>query len=133
MSVQYQCINKVSYNNFNFKQQIPLLLLLFQALVFLGGQLSVALLILLQLNWYSVFLGASSLALVIVYPLMKRVTYWPQLILGCTFNWGALLGWSAVQGSCDWSICLPLYLSGICWTLFYDTIYAHQVCKQVHN
>ncbi|KAK6626350.1 Para-hydroxybenzoate--polyprenyltransferase, mitochondrial precursor (PHB:polyprenyltransferase) [Polyplax serrata] len=98
----------------------------FKALVFLGGQLSVALLILLQLNWYSVFLGASSLALVIVYPLMKRVTYWPQLILGCTFNWGALLGWSAVQGSCDWSICLPLYLSGICWTLFYDTIYAHQ-------
>lgn len=97
-----------------------------QALTFLAGQLSLGLLILLQLNWYSVFLGASSLLLVVIYPLMKRVTYWPQLILGMTFNWGALLGWSAIHGSCDWSICLPLYVSGICWTILYDTIYAHQ-------
>jgi len=97
-----------------------------QSLVFLAGQLSLGLLILLQLNWYSVFLGASSLGLVIIYPLMKRITYWPQLILGMTFNWGALLGWSAVHGSCDWSVCLPLYLAGICWTILYDTIYAHQ-------
>lgn len=58
---------------------------------------------------------------------MKRITYWPQLILGMTFNWGALLGWSAVEGSCNWSVCLPLYTAGICWTLLYDTIYAHQV------
>lgn len=65
--------------------------------------------------------------LVIIYPLMKRVTYWPQLILGMTFNWGALLGWSAIRGSCDWSVCLPLYVAGICWTILYDTIYAHQV------
>ena len=57
---------------------------------------------------------------------MKRVTYWPQLILGMTFNWGALLGWSAIHGSCDWSVCLPLYAAGICWTILYDTIYAHQ-------
>ncbi|XP_012279773.1 4-hydroxybenzoate polyprenyltransferase, mitochondrial [Orussus abietinus] len=98
----------------------------FKALVFLGGQLSLGLLVLLQLNWYSVFLGASSLGLVIIYPLMKRVTYWPQLILGMTFNWGALLGWSAIRGSCDWSVCLPLYIAGVCWTLIYDTIYAHQ-------
>ncbi|XP_012530333.2 4-hydroxybenzoate polyprenyltransferase, mitochondrial [Monomorium pharaonis] len=97
-----------------------------QSLIFLAGQLSLGLLILLQLNWYSVFLGASSLGLVIIYPLMKRITYWPQLILGMTFNWGTLLGWSAVRGSCDWSICLPLYLAGICWTILYDTIYAHQ-------
>ncbi|XP_011883100.1 PREDICTED: 4-hydroxybenzoate polyprenyltransferase, mitochondrial [Vollenhovia emeryi] len=97
-----------------------------QSLMFLAGQLSLGLLVLLQLNWYSVFLGASSLGLVIIYPLMKRITYWPQLILGMTFNWGALLGWSAVQGSCDWSICLPLYVAGICWTILYDTIYAHQ-------
>lgn len=96
-------------------------------MVFLGGQLSVALAILLQLNWYSVILGASSLGLVVIYPLAKRVTYWPQLILGCTFNWGALLGWSAVHGQVDWSICLPLYFAGICWTMIYDTIYAHQV------
>lgn len=57
---------------------------------------------------------------------MKRVTYWPQFILGMTLNWGALLGWSAIHGTCNWSICLPLYMSGICWTILYDTIYAHQ-------
>src|ERR1700722_14645138 len=47
---------------------------------------------------------------------------------GIAFNWGALLGWSAVAGSVDWSVCLPLYAGGICWTLVYDSIYAHQVC-----
>ncbi|XP_028824007.1 4-hydroxybenzoate polyprenyltransferase, mitochondrial [Denticeps clupeoides] len=98
----------------------------FQALVFLGGQLSLSLGVLLCLNYYSIALGAASLSLVVTYPLMKRVTYWPQLVLGLTFNWGALLGWSAVMGSCDWSICLPLYFSGVMWTLIYDTIYAHQ-------
>ena len=51
----------------------------------------------------------------------------PQAYLGLTFNWGALLGWAAVQGSCDWVAVLPLYASGVCWTLVYDTIYAHQV------
>ncbi|XP_029019828.1 4-hydroxybenzoate polyprenyltransferase, mitochondrial [Betta splendens] len=97
-----------------------------QALVFLGGQLSLALGILLCLNYYSIALGAASLSLVITYPLMKRITYWPQFVLGLTFNWGALLGWAAVKGSCDWSVCLPLYFSGVMWTLIYDTIYAHQ-------
>ncbi|XP_032680687.1 4-hydroxybenzoate polyprenyltransferase, mitochondrial [Odontomachus brunneus] len=97
-----------------------------QSIIFLAGQLSLGLFILLQLNWYSVFLGASSLGLVVIYPLMKRVTYWPQLILGMTFNWGALLGWSAIHGSCDWSICMPMYIGGVCWTIVYDTIYAHQ-------
>jgi 4-hydroxybenzoate polyprenyltransferase len=58
---------------------------------------------------------------------MKRVTYWPQLMLGMTFNWGILLGWSAVNGACDWPLCLPLYAAGVCWTIVYDTIYAHQV------
>nr|XP_033819800.1 4-hydroxybenzoate polyprenyltransferase, mitochondrial isoform X2 [Geotrypetes seraphini] len=98
----------------------------FQSLVFLGGQLSLALCILLFLNYYSIALGAASLSLVITYPLMKRITYWPQFVLGLTFNWGALLGWSAIKGSCDWSVCLPLYFSGVMWTLIYDTIYAHQ-------
>lgn len=97
-----------------------------KAWVFLGGQLSLGLAVLLQLNWYSVFLGASSLLLVITYPLMKRVTYWPQLILGFTFNWGALLGYSAIKGYVDIPICVPLYLAGVCWTIIYDTIYAHQ-------
>lgn len=99
---------------------------IFDALVFLGGQLGLGLLILLQLNWYSVVLGASSMGLVVLYPLMKRFTYWPQLVLGLTFNWGALLGWAAVQGACNWSACLPLYIAGISWTIIYDTIYAHQ-------
>ncbi|XP_078533622.1 4-hydroxybenzoate polyprenyltransferase, mitochondrial [Lissotriton helveticus] len=98
----------------------------FQSLVFLGGQLSLALGVLLCLNYYSIALGAASLALVVTYPLMKRITYWPQFVLGLAFNWGALLGWSAVRGSCDWSVCLPLYFSGVMWTLVYDTIYAHQ-------
>ncbi|XP_070991971.1 4-hydroxybenzoate polyprenyltransferase, mitochondrial-like [Oncorhynchus clarkii lewisi] len=97
-----------------------------QALVFLGGQLSLALGVLLCLNYYSIALGAASLSLVVTYPLMKRISYWPQLVLGLTFNWGALLGWSAVIGSCEWSVCLPLYFSGVMWTLIYDTIYAHQ-------
>ena len=56
---------------------------------------------------------------------MKRITHWPQLVLGLAFNWGALVGWSAVQGSLTWPP-LALYLGGICWTLGYDTIYAHQ-------
>ncbi|OCU00117.1 4-hydroxybenzoate polyprenyltransferase, mitochondrial [Xenopus laevis] len=98
----------------------------FQSFVFLGGQLSLALCVLLSLNYYSIALGAASLSLVVSYPLMKRITYWPQLVLGMTFNWGSLLGWSAVKGSCDWSVCLPLYISGVMWTLIYDTIYAHQ-------
>ena len=49
-----------------------------------------------------------------------------QAFLGLTFNWGALLGWAAVHGSCDWGVVLPLYGAGVCWTLVYDTIYAHQ-------
>ncbi|XP_050293983.1 4-hydroxybenzoate polyprenyltransferase, mitochondrial [Anthonomus grandis grandis] len=97
-----------------------------KSVLFLGGQLSLGLAILLQLNWYSVALGASSLALVITYPLMKRITYWPQLVLGFTFNWGTLLGYSAVKGFVDPAVCVPLYLAGVCWTIVYDTIYAHQ-------
>ncbi|XP_071846482.1 4-hydroxybenzoate polyprenyltransferase, mitochondrial-like isoform X1 [Apostichopus japonicus] len=98
----------------------------FQALVFLGGQLSLGLAVLLSLNWYSVILGASSMLFVVTYPLMKRITYWPQAVLGLTFNWGALLGWAAVKGSCDWGVVLPLYVAGVSWTLVYDTIYGHQ-------
>ena len=80
-----------------------------------------------QLNWYSVLLGAASMGLVVTYPLMKRFTYYPQFVLGLAFNWGAVLGWSAVRGECDWAVVLPLYLAGISWTMIYDTIYAHQV------
>lgn len=97
-----------------------------QGLTCLAGLLTSALMILLSFNWYSIILGASSVSLVVLYPLMKRITYWPQAVLGLTMNWGCLLGWSAVQGSCDWSVVLPLYAGGVFWTLIYDTIYAHQ-------
>ncbi|KAF8312876.1 4-hydroxybenzoate polyprenyl transferase [Clavulina sp. PMI_390] len=97
-----------------------------QAIAFLGGQLTLGLGVLTQLNWYSIWLGASSLSLVGIYPLMKRVTYWPQFVLGLAFNWGTLLGWSALAGVVNWQVCLPLYAGSICWTIVYDTIYAHQ-------
>jgi 4-hydroxybenzoate polyprenyltransferase len=79
----------------------------------------------LQFNWFAIALGALSLVTVIVYPFMKRVTYWPQVFLGLAFNWGALLGWAAVHGGLD-AAPIALYLGGIAWTLAYDTIYAHQ-------
>lgn len=96
------------------------------ALVFLSGQLGLGLLVLLQLNWYSVMLGTASMGLVVMYPVAKRFTYYPQAILGLAFNWGALLGWSAVSGQCNWAACIPLYIAGVSWTMIYDTIYAHQ-------
>ncbi|MBM3524933.1 MAG: 4-hydroxybenzoate octaprenyltransferase [Alphaproteobacteria bacterium] len=96
-----------------------------QALVFLLAQLLLGLVILLNLNRATVLLGVTSLALVFTYPLMKRVTWWPQFFLGLAFNWGALMGWAAVTGSLGWAPVL-LYLGGIAWTLGYDTIYAHQ-------
>ena len=139
-----------------------------RALAFLGAQLGCGLGVLLALNPHSVALGASSLALVATYPLFKRFFAWPQLVLGLTFNWGALLGWSAARcgdaslgsvlsagfagggglggawdagcaavasgvaehaalGSMAWpGVVLPLYGAGVCWTLVYDTLYAHQ-------
>ncbi|MGB0920460.1 MAG: 4-hydroxybenzoate octaprenyltransferase [Alphaproteobacteria bacterium] len=96
-----------------------------QALLFLGILCLIGLMVLLQLNLFSIVLGASSLILVGTYPLMKRVTWWPQLFLGFTFNWGALLGYSAVAGHIG-PAALLLYGAGILWTLGYDTIYAHQ-------
>jgi 4-hydroxybenzoate polyprenyltransferase len=102
-----------------------------QALVFLGGQLSVGLGILLQLNPYCIGLGFMAMPLVIAYPLMKRITFWPQAFLGLTFNWGALMGYAAVLGQSDWSLTLPMYLAGVSWTLFYDTIYAIQVLFRI--
>ena len=95
------------------------------AVVFLGAQLLVGLAILTQLNLFAIGLGAASLLLVVPYPLMKRITYWPQAWLGLTFNWGALLGWAAVRGELDWPPVL-LYAGGLFWTLAYDTVYAHQ-------
>jgi 4-hydroxybenzoate polyprenyltransferase len=96
-----------------------------QAAIFMAAQLAVGAAILLSLNRTSIFLGVSVLVLIGTYPYMKRITYWPQLFLGLNFNWGALLGWTAVTGSLAWPPVL-LYLGGIFWTLGYDTIYAHQ-------
>ncbi len=96
-----------------------------QALIFLALLLLAGLAVLLQFNAFAIALGAASLALVFTYPLAKRVTYWPQAVLGLTFNWGALLGWAAVQGDFAWPA-VALYAAGFFWTLGYDTIYAHQ-------
>jgi len=95
------------------------------ALVFLAALLLVGLAVLVQLDRAAILVGAGSLGLVAIYPFMKRITHWPQLFLGLTFNWGALVGWAAVEGS----LALPallLYAGAIAWTIGYDTIYAHQ-------
>lgn len=96
-----------------------------QACLFLGFQLLVGFVVLMQLNAITIALGVASIFLVVTYPFMKRITYWPQAWLGLTFNWGALMGWTAVTGSLDWPA-LALYAAGFFWTLGYDTIYAHQ-------
>ena len=95
------------------------------AIAYLVAQLVVGLVILLQLNSFAIGLGVASLVLVFTYPLMKRVTWWPQFFLGLAFNWGALMGYAAVTGGLDAAPVL-LYVAGIFWTLGYDTIYAHQ-------
>jgi 4-hydroxybenzoate polyprenyltransferase len=96
-----------------------------QAVVFMLAQLAVGAAVLFSLNRASQILGVAVLALIATYPFMKRITWWPQLFLGLNFNWGALIGWTAVTGALA-SPPLLLYLGGIAWTLGYDTIYAHQ-------
>jgi len=96
-----------------------------QALVFLCAQLLVALAVLLTFSPFTIALTLAAVPLVIVYPFMKRFTWWPQAFLGITFNWGALVGWAAVTGGLSFAP-IVLYLAGVFWTLGYDTIYAHQ-------
>lgn len=96
-----------------------------EAFVFLIGLLGTSFLILIQLPILTIGLGGISLVLVFTYPWMKRWTYWPQAFLGMTFNWGVLMGWTTVQSELTIAPLL-LYGGGIFWTLFYDTIYAHQ-------
>src|SRR3546814_309561 len=96
-----------------------------QALLFMALLLLLGLLVLLQFNGAAILTGLASMPLVLAYPLMKRVTWWPQAFLGLTFNWGALVGWAAMTGGLDPATFL-LYAAGIAWTLGYDTIYAHQ-------
>jgi len=85
----------------------------------------VSLLILLQFNWLTIVLGMSSMTLVFAYPFMKRITYWPQLFLGLTFNWGIIMGWTSMTNNISIEPII-LYLSAIFWTLGYDTIYGLQ-------
>jgi len=98
----------------------------FQGMVLLGGLLTTSLGILLQLNLLSIGLGFLSMIPVICYPLAKRYTHWPQSVLGLTFNYGAILGYTAATGDFNPAIVLPLYSAAFCWTMIYDTIYAHQ-------
>jgi 4-hydroxybenzoate polyprenyltransferase len=96
-----------------------------QAVLFLLLQLAVGAAILLCFNRLTILLGFAVLGLIGTYPFMKRITHWPQVSLGLNFNWGALIGWTAVTGKLAWPSVL-LYLGGVFWTLGYDTIYAHQ-------
>ena len=98
---------------------------LWQAIVFVGCLLVLGLSILFFFNRATIFVGVLSLLLVFSYPQMKRITWWPQLFLGLTFNWGLLVGWMAVRGSIGATVAM-MYIAGILWTLAYDTIYAHQ-------
>jgi 4-hydroxybenzoate polyprenyltransferase len=96
-----------------------------QATAFMLAQALVGLLVLLQFNRFTVMTGLASLFVVVIYPFMKRITYWPQIFLGLAFSWGALMGWPAAFGRLDWPP-LILYIGSICWVIGYDTIYAHQ-------
>ena len=97
-----------------------------QASVWLLLQLSLGLCCVLCFNLHTILLAFLAVPIAAVYPLMKRVTHWPQLVLGVAFNSGAVLGYSAATASVLPAVCLPLYAAGILWTLHYDTIYAHQ-------
>jgi 4-hydroxybenzoate polyprenyltransferase len=96
-----------------------------QAATFLVLLALIGVAVLLTFNGFTILLGIASLAIVAIYPFMKRITYWPQIVLGLAFSWGALMGWAAAFGS----LALPpllLYAGSISWVIGYDTIYAHQ-------
>lgn len=96
-----------------------------KAVLFLSGQTAVGVGILTQLPTECWWLGLASLPIVFTYPLFKRFTYYPQVVLSACFNWGALLGFPAM-GIMDWSTMIPLYAGSVLWCMIYDTIYAHQ-------
>ena len=96
-----------------------------QATTFMVAQALVGFLVLIQFNRCTVATGIASLLVVVIYPFMKRITYWPQIFLGLAFSWGALMGWPATFGRLDWPA-IVLYAGSILWVIGYDTIYAHQ-------
>jgi 4-hydroxybenzoate polyprenyltransferase len=95
------------------------------AAAFLVAQALVGLLVLLQFNAFTIWTGIASLGVVAIYPFMKRIIDWPQIVLGLAFSWGALMGWPALFGRLEWPA-LVLYAGSIAWVIGYDTIYAHQ-------
>src|SRR6476469_5513422 len=96
-----------------------------QALAFLVVQALIGLMVLLQFNRFAVMTGIASLIIVAIYPFMKRITWWPQVVLGLAFSWGALMGFAVTLGRIDLTA-LVLYAGSIAWVIGYDTIYAHQ-------
>jgi 4-hydroxybenzoate polyprenyltransferase len=96
-----------------------------QAAAFLVIQALIGLAVLLQFNRFAVATGIASLVVVAVYPFMKRITWWPQIVLGLAFSWGALMGFAVTLGRID-ATALLLYAGSIAWVIGYDTIYAHQ-------
>ena len=96
-----------------------------RAAVFLVVQALAGFAVLLAFNGFTIALGVASLVIVALYPFMKRITYWPQIVLGLAFSWGALMGWAAWFGRLDLPALL-LYAGSIAWVIGYDTIYAHQ-------
>ena len=96
-----------------------------EAAIFLAVLLAIGLAILLQLDRLAQLLGVASLLLVALYPLAKRVTWWPQAVLGLTFSWAAPMGYAAATGRLD-AAAAALYAAAFCWILGYDTVYAHQ-------
>jgi 4-hydroxybenzoate polyprenyltransferase len=95
------------------------------ALFYVAVLCLLALMVLLNFNKFTIILALGSMPLAFTYPLMKRFTYWPQLVLGITFNYGLILGWTAIKGQTD-IIPIIFYLGAIFWTLGYDTIYGYQ-------
>ena len=95
------------------------------ALVFVAAMACIGLAVLLNFNWFTIWLAISSLLIVAAYPFAKRVIPYPQLVLGFAFSWGALVGWAAVKGSLGLPA-LALFTGCVFWTIGYDTIYAHQ-------
>jgi 4-hydroxybenzoate polyprenyltransferase len=96
-----------------------------EATAFMLLQALAGFLVLIQFNRFTVITGLCSLLVVAIYPFMKRITYWPQIVLGLAFSYGALLGWPAAFGRLDWPA-IVLYAGSISWVIGYDTIYAHQ-------
>ncbi|THD66036.1 MAG: 4-hydroxybenzoate octaprenyltransferase [Bradyrhizobium sp.] len=96
-----------------------------QAMAFLVVQALIGLAVLLQFNRTAVATGIASLVIVAVYPFMKRITWWPQIVLGLAFSWGALMGFAVIRQRID-ATALMLYAGSIAWVIGYDTIYAHQ-------